>query len=309
MITIFSTIHEYLIYWNSPACTPCNSDRMRVDRARYIRKYYAPCLGSVCLNKYCQNHVYQLRHFLDDDPNTSEVMSFIVLRVFRQAMTHAKEHLFISDAYCDSLYLPYIMDSKVHIYTPDNIKAIFSAIEYELLCNYYKLIYFTGITSSEARALRLTDIDLDNRIIHIRQRILGKTRRTHNIEALQDHQRIRDIYLSDAALDCVKDELERHRIKISKPFWKDTGQNLLFTYRNGAPVTDSYLAQTKKVIEVITGIENFSTLSLRYTAADAALKAGASEKTLQDFLGFVSLRYIFRMKDKFIEGGTSWSLW
>lgn len=101
---------------------------------------------------------------------------------------------------------------------------------------------------------------------------------------------------------CILDELRRREERCSRPFWKDARQNLLFTYRNGGPITDSYLAQTRKTVEAITGIRDFSALSLRYFAANAALKAGASEKTIQDLLGFTTLRYVFRMKDKFIEG-------
>ena len=298
MITIYSTIHEYLLHWNE---SPSFSSRMRTDRARYIRKYFAPCLGSVRLDQFNSDHVWRLHRYLSDDPNTSETMSFIVLRVFRQAMSYAKEHLLIRDSFCDSMYLPYILDTKARIYTPEEINAIFSAIEYELLCNYYKLIFYTGILSSEARALRLSDIDLPNRQLHIHQRIYGKTRTGHYIAPLENNQHFRDIYLSDGALSVVQDELNRNQEKRSKPFWKDTGENLLFTYRNGAPISDTYLGQTRKLVELITGISDFCTLSLRYTAADAALMAGATEKDLQDFLGFTSLRYVFRMKNKFIK--------
>ena len=302
MITKYSTIHEYLLFWNSPSCTSLSSDRLRTDRARYIRKYLAPCIGSVCLNRYSENHLYKLRRFLEDDTETSEVMGFIVLRTFRQAMTFAEENMYIFNAFLDDLYIPYIMDRKIRLYTPAQITSLFSAIEYELLCNYYKLIYYTVMTSAEARALRVSDIDIENRTLHIRQRIYGKARHSHSIKPLIDPQQARDIYLSYEAMACVLDELRRREERCLKPFWKDTGQDLLFTYRNGGPITDSYLAQTRKTVEAITGIKDFSTLSLRYSAANAALKAGASEKTIQDMLGFTSLRYVFRMKDKFIEG-------
>ena len=302
MITIYSTIHEFLVYWNGPVASPHFTDRMRTDRSRYIRKYFDPCLGSIRLDEFSVEHVWKLRRRLSDDPDTSETMSFIVLRIFKQAMNYAKERLLIKDSFCDSIYLPYILDSKVRIYSPKEISAIFSAVEYELLCNYYKLIFYTGLTSSEARALRLTDIDIPNRMLHIRQRIYGKCRTGHYIEALTDQQQIRDIYLSNAALACTEDELLRNRDRRSKPFWKDTGENLLFTYRNGSPISDTYLAQTRKVVEMITSISYFNTLALRYTAADAALKAGATEKDIQDFLGFTSLRYTYRMKHKLIGG-------
>ncbi|MGN0672022.1 MAG: hypothetical protein ACI4KE_05250, partial [Anaerovoracaceae bacterium] len=176
-------------------------------------------------------------------------------------MTYAEENMYIFNAFCDNLYIPYILDRKIRLYTSSEISSLFSAIEYELLCNYYKLIYYTVISSAEARALRVCDIDLENRTLHIRQRIYGKTRHNHSIKPLDDPQQARDIYLSDEAMACVLDELKRREEKCSKQFWKDTGQNLLFTYRNGAPITDSYLAQTRRTVETITGIKDFSTLS------------------------------------------------
>lgn len=219
-----------------------------------------------------------------------------------QAMTFAEENMYIFNAFLDDLYIPYIMERKIRLYTPAQITSLFSAIEYELLCNYYKLIYYTVMTSVEARALRVSDIDIENRTLHIRQRIYGKARHNHSIKPLEDPQQARDIYLTDEAMACVLDELRRREERCLKPFWKDTGQDLIVTYRNGGPITDSYLAQTRKTVEAITGIKGFSTLSLRYFASNAALKAGASEKTIQDLLGFTTLRYVFRMKDKFIEG-------
>ena len=299
MITINSTIHEYMLYWNTPECSPLFSDRMRSERIRYVNRNIAPCIGRVPLKSFTDAHTKKLRVHLMDS-GLSEAMQFIILRVFRQAMIHAKNHGIILNSGCDSLYLPYILDSAVRIYSPEEVNSIFNALEYEPFGNYYKLIYFTGIQSMEARALRLSDIDLDHGILHIVQRIYGKTLRDSYIEQIDDPQQRRDIYLTSDSKAIILDEMHRRHEKTLKPCWRETGDNLLFVYKNGSPVTDNYNRKTRILIESVTGIHNFCTLSLRYTAAEAALNDGASEKTIQDILGFTSLRYVYRVKNKFI---------
>lgn len=299
MITIISTVHEYMLYWNSPECSPLFSDRMREDQERYITRYIAPCIGNVHLNEFDSSHVRMLSMHLSES-GLSEAMQFIVLRVFRQAMMHAHRHYRINKSFCDSLYLPVIMDIKVRIYTPEQVVAIFDALKCELMCNYYKLIFYTDIQSMEARALRVSDIDLPNDVMHIRQRIYGKTLNASYVKKIENPQQKRDIYLTPQVKAIIEDELIRRHRKEKSSIWNDTGQDLLFVYYNGNPVTDTYNRQTRILVEAITGIPDFCTLALRYTAADAALKAGASEKVIQDMLGFTSLRYIERVKDKFI---------
>ena len=134
------------------------------------------------------------------------------------AMTFAEENMYIFNAFLDDLYIPYIMERKIRLYTPAEISSLFSAIEYELLCNYYKLIYYTVMTSAEARALRVSDIDIENRTIHIRQRIYSKARHSHSIKPLTNPQQARDIYLSDEAMVCVLDELRRREERCLKTF-------------------------------------------------------------------------------------------
>ena len=300
MIGINSTIHEYMFYWNTPECSPLFTQRMRDDRLRYINRNIAPCIGLVRMKDFTSSHVRKLRLHLADS-GLSEAMQFIILRVFRQAMLHAKNHCIILDSCCDRLYLPYIFDSEVRIFTPEEINLIFASLEHQLLGNYYKLIYFTGMQSMEARALRLCDIDLANSILHVEQRIYGKTLRDSYIEPISDPLQRRIIYLTDESKAVILDEMQRRKRKTLRASWRETGQDLLFVYNNGSPITDNYNRQTRILIEAITGIKNFNTLSLRYTAADAALNTGATEKVIQDILGFKSLRYVYRMKNKFIH--------
>lgn len=108
-------------------------------------------------------------------------------------------------------------------------------------------------------------------------------------------------YLTDESKAVILDEIQRRKQKTLRASWRETGQNLLFVYNNGSPITDNYNRQMRILIEAITGIKDFNTMSLRYTAADAALNNGATEKVIQDILGFTSLRYVYRMKNKFVR--------
>lgn len=303
MITVYNSIIEYLNAWNLSLSV---SDRTKGIQARYINKLIAPCLGTIQLNQYNEGHLYQLRRYLFDNPDMTEGVAFAVLRTFRRAMKHAQEISLIRDSFCDSLYLPLLENRAIRVYTPEEISAIFDILEYEELGNFFKLIYYAGLLRSEARGIRISDIDIPNRTLHIRRRLYGNCLSNQYTTALENRQHIRDIYLSDSAMAAILDELKRRKEKKAKPYCRNDGEGALFINRSGNPITQSIILNTMHIIQEISGISDFSTLSLRYSAADAALKAGASEKDIQDFLGCLQLSTIYRMKSKFYCEGENY---
>lgn len=296
MITVYSNIIEYLNDWNSllPA-----ADGTHEKRARYINKHIAPCLGDIRLNQYKQEHPTQLSQYLFNDPNTTEDVAFSVLRTFRQAMNHAQEIMLIRDSFCDSLYLPYKSNPAIRVYSSQEISDIFDVLDHDEIGNFFKLIYYAGLLRSEARGIRISDIDIPGRTLHIRQRLFGHYFNEQHTTVLENRQHIRDIYLSDRAMTVVLNELERHKMKKEKSYCKDNGEDILFINKNGHPITHACIQQATRVIQNLTGISDFSAHSLRYSAADAALKAGASEKDVQDYFGYLNLSNIYSLKSKF----------
>lgn len=295
MITIYSTIHEYLHFWND---TINISDNLRKKHVKFIENYFVPCLGTIRLDQYNETHARMLRQSLLDNPNITDAVCDTILCAFRQAMRYAKDQLLIKDSFCDFLDFNYCPDTRIRIYTPDEIKAIFSALEYEPFGNYYKLIYHTCIRSSEARAIRLSDIDITNRSLHIRQRIYGNNESDYYVDSLENGYEDRIIYLTEQSLSVLLNELELNKRKRSCPSWKDNGENFLFIRRSGAPFMGTTTQRTRYVVEKITGVTNFCTDSLRYTGINALVKSGATEKEVQDYLGFSDLPYVYHIIDK-----------
>ncbi len=295
MITKQSTLHEFLLYWNSPEGTPLTSNRTRRLKKNYILRDIIPSIGTVRLIEYKKEHIRILRESLAKKSISQSTQSEI-MGIFRQAMFFAQENNFILDAFYDSFYLPRSVDKSIRIYTPSEVDAILNALEGELLGNYYKLIYYTGIKCNEALALHLSDIDMDNNILHIRYCIRGQTSKDIEIYELKDSHHRRDLFLTSPAKVAIHDELQRRKQKEANSRWKETGHDLLFATTTGAPITFCNWRCAKEIVKCLTGIDNFNITSLKYTSAYAAIQAGASDKILQDLFGYPYMISVFRMK-------------
>ncbi len=297
MITKYSTLHEYLLYWNSSAGTPGASERVRIQNNTYIVRDMIPSVGTVLLCNYSVSTVKQLRRSLVSE-RRSESMQFVILRIFRQAMIYAEKQGYILDACYDRFFLPPDLDKKVRIYTPGEIRAILEALSTELLYNYYRLIYYTCISSAEARALHISDINLEEGIIHIRYRMSGNSLKEMKIHRINDAQSRRDICLTPPAREAIVDELRRREEKKTGLRWTEPDHDILFVNTTGTPITDSGSTCARKVVKAITGIDGFRVISLRYSAAEAAILAGSTDKVIQDILGFTSMKTVSRMRNR-----------
>lgn len=152
----------------------------------------------------------------------------------------------------------------------------------------------TGCRNGEVRGLMWSDVDFENRIIHITGTLkyvkgMGIYKGTPKSEAAH-----RDIPMLEACCKLLKHHQveQKKRTELMGELWKpiDGLGNLVFTQDDGIPVSREILsAEIKKTINKLRedgyGIEEFTFHSLRHTFATRALESGISMKATQAILG------------------------
>lgn len=304
MITKYSSLPDYLNYWNSKYATPLSSVPLRKERDRSMRKYLIPATENLFLDNLSSEAIMAVRRKLESAKGMTDTTLFILLRILRQALQYAYEQMLICNRYEEDLFSPTPARGRAVTYKPGEIQAIFTALRNHPLGNYYRLIYFVGLRECEAKAIRISDIDDD--IIHIRR----KMAKDGTVSELMDTRR-RDIRLSSLAKATIEETIAIHEKRKTNPSWKKSGNDLLFTDTKGNPISCTRITDVRKLITIVTGIKDFSAAALRYTAIEAALSSGLSEKAVQDYFGYSRLSYVYSvegvMEDRTVNGNNgSW---
>lgn len=144
----------------------------------------------------------------------------------------------------------------------------------------------TGIRSGELRGLRWSDIDLDNRVMSIRQQV-SDTKDGPIIQTTKGYK-ARDIILIPETVKVLREHKKAQaEARVKWGGWKDTDltRDLVFRMEDGDVYPRCALAWPITKVGQEIGIEGLHPHSLRDSYAVAALRSGIEVKTVQNNLG------------------------
>jgi len=210
-------------------------------KANY-EKHMIPIFGNRKLDsiKASELAIWQNKLLLKLAPKTVSALRVIFYTVFDDAL---KDELIQKN--------PFVMVKapssetlkKINPFSKEDIFKILSNVKISMKC-YFAIGFFTGMRSGEIMALKLSDIDLDNKIISVSKS------RTNKLEGKpKTKSSIREVDIIDALIPYLKEHLKLFKIddylfksnrkkafdyssQISNTYWVDALKKSNLEYRN-----------------------------------------------------------------------------
>lgn len=249
-----------------------------------LRRHLLPTLGQLKLVKIMPQDIQQLYATKEREGLSSTSvhhMHVVLQRVLGQALKWglvSRNSATLTDPPKPTRREMQILDAK-------QVRSLLSATTDDRLGALYHLASFTGVRQGELFALRWSDIDLDQGIIHIR-RTLRWGNRDYEFDSPKTAKSNRSVAISSTTVKALR----KHRAMQSSevislgPSWSQS--NLVFTNTIGGPLRpQNFLRRDFKPALEQAGLPPITFHQLRHTAASLALAQGVPVVNVSAMLG------------------------
>lgn len=300
------SFHDYLdIFYKQYVLNNC-AYRTQRNYESLIRVHIKPRLGMYKLNNLTTS---TLQNFMISKYKEGYSRGYLdsIIDVIKVSLKHAVYPLELIHAspaqYLDVSKLKYD-DNDIGdvILTREDMYKVFDFVRdirpmHEI---FYKILYLTGMRLSEVSGLTWDNIDLDKRIIKVRQQMQFQTGKGHILVPLKTRSSKRDIHFGDT----LYEELANQRNKLN-----DMGihSDYVCSKYNGSAI---YKEDIEKVNRLINrDLLRFKTHSVRKLHATMLIEAGAEIKDVSARLGHSNTRITYdiyvkntnRLRDKTVS--------
>jgi integrase len=190
---------------------------------------------------------------------------------------------------CENCTLPKMTAPKHKILSIEQAQQFLQLLDEHAPLKYrcfFNIAVYGGLRRGEILALRWSDIDFDNSLIHINRAVHWDKSRGYYYTDPKTAKSMRTIKLSERVMFMLK---QQHNEQLSNAlnfgdYWKNTG-DLVFTADNGDQMSMAtpYTYLTKFCKEY--DLPKISVHSLRHLNATLLINSGANPKTVQSLLG------------------------
>ena len=156
--------------------------------------------------------------------------------------------------------------------------------------NYYHFLFIlqTGVRSSELRGLKWSDIDFENRIIHIQRNVTYDSNNNKFIVGeLKTNSGYRDIPMTGIASEILAN-IKRNIADKTNMLSFEFADHIFLNSNNKLIPNSNYDSYLEKICNK-AGIEKISMHTLRHTFAARCIESGMKPKTVQKLLGHANI--------------------
>ena len=239
VIPVQITVSQWLNDWLETVIKPNKADTT-VYAYRHIMDHIISVLGDIPLQKLTPGQIQ--RYYAQQMSNG---LSSNTVRKHHDLLNHALKVAVVQDVLAVNPVVkvtpPKCIKKEIHFYSPEKLKLLMSLAEGDRIEILIKLAAYLGLRREEILGLTWDNVDLDNRLIHIRQvrtaagsMIVEKDPKTATSA--------RDLYIPDDVVTALLRERERqeqYKEALGSEY-QDLGY--VFCHENGRPFRPNYVS-------------------------------------------------------------------
>jgi integrase len=270
--------------------TPKTAERYRELAANQI----APHLGAKAVQKLAPADIDQWHATLkncgrkDGKGGLSGLTVRHAHRLLSKALKEAARHDLVIRNVAAAEPPPKVAREEVTILTDDQVRWVVERLRNHVIYPQVIVALFTGMRRGEILALRWQYVDLDGKIIAVRE-ALEETKAGLRFKEAKSDAGQRDIALPDLVVDVLREHRRQYlQTRLALGFGKITADTLLFSRIDGRPCSPNTFSKewAKRAADV--GLAEITFHALRHTHASHLIDAGVDVVRISKRLGHSS---------------------
>lgn len=277
-------VSDYLSWWLETIVTPNLSPKTVKSYSDIVRLHLAPDLGKHELGKLSPQHVQSLLR-KKELAGLSPRSVAMIREVLRRALNVAIKMQMIERNAASLTQAPRQVKTERRMLTPDEAKQLLAQVETDRLAALYRTALTLGLRQAEIIGLRWEDVDLEQRVLRIRQSIQRIGQEIHIKEPKTERSR-RTLTLSGALVDALKKHQDKQAFerRSAGKLWQESG--LVFTSRTGTVLDARNLTREFKTHLAAAGLpETLRFYDMRHAAASLLIADGVPVTAVSAMLG------------------------
>lgn len=222
-------------------------------------------------------------------------------RILKHIFDFAVEVKFLKENPVKNVKRPKEENKEIDVYSTEEIIKLLEALETETEFPHWqviiKLAVTTGMRRSELYGLEFKHIDLDKRIIHVRQALTYSKEKGFQIHEIKKGSRTakkRDIVLSNALIEPIRRlKLLRRQQQIAikkEDRWQEGKYDLLLCHSDGRPFHPSAIRSWWIKFIERHNLKYINIHALRHTSATLLINEGVHPKVISERLGHSDIK-------------------
>lgn len=285
-------------------------DTIRENTKRcYNQLYYhhiSPYLGNMFLKDITQLNIRELVKRLDKEGYGYQVknkVKVLLVDIFNKAMIDE----FVRKNPAKGIQVRHDESKEIRVLSEEEQILFFDCCKGTFYDNFFITAVTTGMRIGELAALRWKDIDLDNKVIHVRRTLVYQKYeedecKTFHFELPKTKTSTRDIPINRQCETALKKQyIQKNVVADKSPEEKKVEKDfldLLFTTKFNTPLNaqiisdaiDKIIKEINLMRDVANEMDTFSCHCFRHTFATRCFEAGIQPKTVQNYLGHATLQ-------------------
>lgn len=276
-------VGQFLERWLADVVKSSVRPRTHQSYALHVRRDLGPTLGHHQLNKLSPEHVQAMinaKLAQGLSPRTVQ----IIRAVLRRALGQALKWGLVARNVATLIDPPRSTKPQIQPLSPRQGQILLEAARGDRLEALYRVALSLGLRQGEALGLRWSDIDMEARVLHVRQalqRVDGALR----VVPLKTDRSRRSLPLPEVLVGALHDHRDRQREarRAAGDRWRET--EFVFTSTIGTPAEPRNVTRSFKALLIRAGIPDIRFHDLRHSCASLLVAQGVHPRVVMEILG------------------------